>query len=127
MYLTKNQRKELSDLSQEVFGTRSRWQKMVTKGNSELITRKVTEIVEAESGDPKTVEKTVPVLTASGVQQFENKYYTVEGVKEYMIALKKQRDEILALIQKQNEERKQKALEEAALLKLQEENGGSAF
>jgi len=127
MYLTKEEREELSTLSKEVFGTRNQWQKMINKGHPELITRKVVKDVANEAGEITQEESTEPILTSSGRQQFSTKYYTVESVKEHMLALKKQRDEIIAMINKQNEERKAKAEQERALMDINQRGGGSAL
>lgn len=128
MYLPKEEREELSALSKEVFGTRSQWQKMVTKGYSELLTRKTSEVVPGENGaEPTTRQIDVPILTPHGSKQYITKYHTAETVKTYMLGLKKHRDDIMAMIQKQNEERKAKE-EQAKLLKeVQTEHSGSAL
>ncbi len=128
MYLPKEEREELSALSKEVFGTRNQWQKMITKGFSELVTKKTNEVVPGENGtEPTTREVTVPVLTEYGAKQFVTKYYTPETVKEYMLGLKKQRDEIMAMIKQQNDERKAKEEQAKALKDLNAEHGGSAL
>lgn len=127
MYLTKEEREELSTLSKEVFGTRSQWHKMITKGMPELITKKVVKDVANEAGEIVQEESTEAILTTSGRQQFSTKYYTVESVMEYMLALKAQRDEIIAMINKQNEERKAKAEQEKALMEVNNQGGGSAL
>lgn len=111
--ISKKERLELNALSTEVFGTSSRWQKFVDKGYKEMVTEDKIEIVPpAKEGDePTTKTVQVPVLTEFGSKRFGIKRYTVESIKEFMLKLKKQMDDIRALIQKQQEERK--AAEEA--------------
>jgi hypothetical protein len=127
MYLNKEEREELSSLSKEVFGTRSQWQKILDKGHSELVTRKIIETVKGEDGQDKQEEKTMADLNSAGKRHFYTKYHTVESLKEWMLSLKTQRDEIIAMMNKQNEERKAKAEEEERAKKFQEDNGGSAL
>lgn len=127
MYLPKEERKELSELSMEVFGKRSQWQKMIKKGHPELMTRTVVKEVANEAGEVTQQEAIEPVLTTSGAKQFAMKYYTLESIKEHMLALKAQRDEIIAMINKQNEERKAKEEQDKLLKEVQENNGGSAL
>jgi hypothetical protein len=134
MYLSKEEREELSNLSKEVFGTRSRWQKMVERGSSELLTRKTIKEVANEAGDITHQETEEAILTTSGRQQFITKHHTIDSVREYMVSLKKQRDEIIAMINKQNEEskakaeaEKAKAEQEQALMNVNSQGGGSAL
>jgi hypothetical protein len=128
MYLTKEEREELSQLSKEVFGTRNQWQKIINDGNMELLTKNTVEIIPGENGAPSTTKEiTVPILSENGHKQFVTKYYTPESAKEYMLTIKKQRDEIVDMINKQNEERKLKAEQEKALKDVNESGGGSAL
>jgi hypothetical protein len=127
MYLTKTEREELSQLSKEVFGARGRWQKLLNSGGLELVTRKITEEVPSETGESTTKETSVAVLAENGTKRFTTKYYTVESIKEYMLSLKAQRDELIAMINTQNEELKKKAEQEKLLKDINEQSGGSAL
>jgi hypothetical protein len=109
-------RKELNELSKDLFGVSSRWQKMV-KGTQELVTKKVKETVPGENGAPDTErEFEVPHLL-DGAKQYRTKSMTFEQVKEFMLTLKKGRDEQMA---------KMKAAREAQELakKIQEQAAG---
>jgi len=110
-------RKELSALSLEVFGSSSRWQKLITKGYEEVETHMVTETVPGEKeGDPETtVENRVPVTLGNNSYKQTTKYQTLETVKEYLLEQKARLDEIRAKIKQMQEEAaaKKKAQEEA--------------
>jgi hypothetical protein len=107
--LTKKERNELDALSKEVFGATSRWQKLIEKGNQELVTEEVTEIVPAEKEEEEPTKRKVqaPVLK-NGSKQYVTKHYTVESVREYMLQAKIQLHAIREMIQKQQHEQKAK-------------------
>jgi hypothetical protein len=117
MEINRLTRVALNHLSKEVFGTESRWQKLVDKGYSELITEEVNETVPAEKeGDESTTRKIrVPVLNKFGAKQFVKKYHTVESVMEFMQAQQKQLAELKAKFLAMQEEQKKKK-EEAELV-----------
>lgn len=87
-------RQELNALSKEVFGTSSRWQKLVNNGHLELLTCEVSETIPSDvAGVEPTVQKvSKPILTDSGARQSVNKRYTVESVRELMLGIKEKRD-----------------------------------
>lgn len=114
MYFDKETREEMAILSKEVFGSAGRWRKLLENGQNELVTKTVTEEVPGENGaEPTFKDVKMPVLEANNAKLFKMKYYTFETLKEYMLELKVKRDEILAMIKKQQEE--QKAKKEAEL------------
>ena len=128
MQLTKNERKELDALSRDVFGISSRWQKMVEKGEKELVTHEVTETVpaEKEGEEPTTRQVRVPLLSERGEQQFVMKRHTVECVKELLSGYKSQLDTIRAQIAAQKEEASAKQRAEEQAKQLHKELSGSA-
>lgn len=128
MDITRNLRKELDSLSKEVFGTSSRWQKLVDKGYDELVTEEVTETVpaEKEGDEPTTRQVRVPVLSESGAKQFVRKFHTVESVREFLGVQKIQLDLIREQIRKLQEDEQAKKLEEARTKQIHEEASGSA-
>lgn len=99
------ERKEIDLLSKDVFGSSSRWQKLVGKGYDELVTEDVEETVPAEKEGEEPTKQTIkkPVL-ANGARQLLRKYHTVESILEFMIEQKKQLDVFRAQLQKQKEE-----------------------
>lgn len=108
-------RKQLDALSKEVFGSSSRWQKLIDKGYTDLITEEVEEEVPSEVEGEAPTKKTVtkPVLK-NGAQQFITKYYTIDSAREYMIAQKAVLDNIKAQIAKHRAD--QEAAKKAAEL-----------
>jgi len=104
-------RDELNSLSKQVFGTSSRWQKLVNDGFQEVITEDVTEQVPQDDGT--TVERVVKVpKKVNGAVQSVTKRYTVEGVMQLMLDLKKRQDDYKAVIKEMEEK---KAAEKARL------------
>lgn len=127
MDIPRSTREELGTLSKEIFGSTSRWQKILDKGTLELVTETVTEEVPGENGaEPTKKETQVPVLM-NGTKQFTVKRYTLDTLKGYLLELKAKREAFLAMIKKQEEEKK--AQEEKAKFekKIQETFGGSAL
>lgn len=127
--LTRTERDELNALSKEVFGSTSRWQKLINSGYPKLLTEKVTELVPAteEGKEDTTREVDVPVKRANGTYQSVLTRYTVDGIREYMLERKKQLDLIRAEIKKRQEEAKVKQEQEKLALKVHEELQGSAL
>lgn len=126
--MKRSEREEMKALSLEVFGTSSKWEKLVTKGYQELVTETKTEVVPGVDGAPDTEKEVkVPVLRADGAQQFVIKRHTVESIKELMLKAKAQLAELQAAFKKQQEDAQ--AAKEATDLarKVQEELGGSAL
>lgn len=128
MQMTREERMKLNALSLEVFGTTSRWQKMVDAGHKELVTEEVEETVPAEKeGEEATKRKVqVPVLTKTGGQQFTWKRYTVESILEFMTERKKQIDNIHAQIKKHQEEAAAKKQEDELSKRVHEEIAGNS-
>ena len=126
--MTRKEREELNALSKEVFGSSSRWQKLVEKGYAELVTEDKEEAVPpAKEGDaPTTRTIKVPVLTSFGAKQSTTKYHTAESVMALMLDYKQKIDEIRAKI-KEHQEAAQKAKEEALKTRQAvEDSAGSA-
>lgn len=121
-------RQELNALSKEVFGTSSRWQKLVNSGYAELVTREIEEAVPAANEGEEPTKQTVrkPVLTANGATQSVIKHHTVESVEAYMLQRKEELAAYKAAILKMQAD--QKAAQEQAELakKIHAEAAGSA-
>ena len=122
--MNRQTREELNALSQEVFGASSRWQKLLNKGYSKLVTVEVLETVpsEKEGEEPQTVKVTRPVLL-NGVPQSTQERHTEESIREAMLDLKQKRDEYLATVKRLKEE---KEARQAALNKVQSSGTGVA-
>ena len=108
---------ELNELSKEVFGSKSRWRKLVDRGSAEVVMEDTTRL--HADGSKETVQTPVMHVGANGgeVQQQQLVRYTPESIKEKMLFMKKQRDEMFATLLKQQED--QKAAKEG--LKAQEQ------
>lgn len=126
--MNRNTRKELDPLSKEVFGSSSRWQKLVSKGHPELLTQEVEEPVpsDKEGGTVEIRKVQVPLKTATGANQYYTKHYTVESIREYMLNQRAMMDQIRAQIKKMNEEAKAKREAEEKAQRLIDEASGSA-
>src|SRR5579859_7420625 len=123
MQVSRQVKEELNALSKEVFGSTSRWQKLINNGHPELITEEVTEFVPGPTDDDPGMERKVqvPVKNPNGTYRSTLKRYTVESVREYMLERKKQLDEIKARIKQHQEEQKAKQELENRKKQLQEE------
>lgn len=114
-------REELNALSKEVFGVPSKWQKFL-KGVPEPVTKMVTERVKDKDG--KETEVTRQVYETYGKKHqkkvFIKKYYTIEEIKNLMVAIKNSKEEAL---------KKQKETEEQQKLNAEVQNvaGGSSL
>jgi predicted PolB exonuclease-like 3'-5' exonuclease len=127
--LTKAQREELKALSKEVFGSSSRYQKLMGKGYMEMLTEELSEIVPGEKeGDPD-VEKMVkiPVKTADGALQYVQKYHTAESVKAYMEQCRVTIEKFKADMAKKEVEEKAKKEQVQANMEAHQKLGGSAL
>jgi hypothetical protein len=99
----------LNKLSKEVFGASSRWKKLVEKGYVKQVTEELDDIVPGENGEPDTVKKVqVASRRADGAYLSTLERHTLASVEEYMLDLKKKRDEFLAMIEKQRQEQEAK-------------------
>lgn len=131
MEINRLTRVTLNNLSKEVFGTSSRWEKLVSKGFNELVTEEVTETVPGEKGpdgvvsEPTTRQVRVPVLRG-GSQQFVRKVHTVESVMELMQEQKKQLEFIKAKYAEFEAEQNRKREEAALIDKVNKATAGSA-
>lgn len=128
MNLDYKTKQELNALSKEVFGSSSRWQKLVNSGFADLVTEEVEEVVPAdengEKGGVELVQK--PVLNASGLTQSVTTRHTVESVRELMLRLKASRDAYFARLKALQEARKAEEEQAALAKKLNDQVGGSA-
>jgi hypothetical protein len=97
---------ELNELSLSVFGVKSRWRKLVDRGSTEIVMEDTTRL--HADGTKENVQ--TPVMhegKAGGQLQKQGIVrYTPESIKEKMLFMKKQRDEMFATLLKQQEEQK---------------------
>jgi hypothetical protein len=103
--MKKAERKEIDLLSKHVFGSASRWQKLVGKGYNELVSEEVEETVPPEKeGDEPTTQKVRKPVLKNDTLQYVKKFHTVDSVLEYMVEEKKKLDVLREEIIKKREE-----------------------
>lgn len=127
--LTHEEKTELNDLSREVYGSSSRWQKLINKGYAKLVTEETTEYVpnpEDEEKEGTTQKVNVPVLYKNGAKQSVQTYHTVDSVKAEMVDRKAKLEEIRALIKKQQDEARAKREQEEFVKKAIQDTTGAA-
>ena len=131
---TKAIRKELDALSKEVYGTTSRWQKLINQGYKELVTEEKEETIppEKEGDEPTTRTVKVPVLK-NGSQQYVVKRYDESNIKEHLLEQKKHLDNLREQLKKLQEEQarlrkeeEEKRLAEEQAKALHQQIAGSA-
>jgi hypothetical protein len=118
--------KELDQLSLEVFGTKTKWKKLVENGKMELVTED-TKRLYRENGEEKTEIVKTPLAHVGSKGGELNKYvlkrYTVDEIKAKMLQIKKQMDDFKLHLEKQKEE--QETVEKAK--KIVESGSGSVL
>jgi len=129
MNLTREQKAELNELSKYVFGSTSKWKKLMEKGQLTAVTEEVTEYVPNETDpDAEGTTRKVQVPVKVGNSPLSTvKRYSYEEVKEYLLTLKSKKDELMEKIRQHQEEQRKKQEQEALQKKVQEELGGSAL
>ena len=127
MDITRELRMELNQLSKEVFGVQSKWQKILKDGTTSVLTRTVTETVPGKEGEePTTKQVEVPVLTDHGAKQLVTKRYSVEEIHEMMLGYKNQLDAIRQIQKQQQEEKAAAEATQKALKEVHDAAYGSA-
>lgn len=104
---------ELNALSKEVFGSTSKWKKMIEKGVPELVEE---DIKKMSLVDGKEVTETVkiPVFYTGRrgdqeIHQHTLKHYTVESVREFMLMAKDRQDQVRQAIKRIEAQQKAQA------------------
>lgn len=127
--ISRKERLELNVLSKEVFGSASRWKKIVDRGYEEALTEEKFEDVPAdengEGGGVKTVHVPVQATNAGGVK-YTTKYHTEESIRDFMLQQKAAFVQIREQIKKHQDEVNAKKAEDARIAQLNQENSGSA-
>jgi hypothetical protein len=127
MDIPRELRMKLNDLSKEVFGVPSRWQKILKDGTTSVLTRRTFETVPGKDGEPDTQKPVdIPVLTDHGAKQLVIKSYTVDEVYQLMFNYKIQLDAIKAVQKQQAEEKAAAEAEHKALKDVHDTAYGSA-
>lgn len=123
-FLTKQQREELKDLSTEIFGVSSKYQKLFEY--DEYVGIKQIQLIKKEDGSTEEKEVTVP-KTLNGSKIKVRKYRTYEEVLSMLKEYKTQKETAIKAFEKQQEEEKKQKETETQLNSIQEEAGGTSL
>lgn len=125
--MTKVEREEFKALSLGVFGTTSRWHKMLTRGSKMVRTEKKMVKVKGKDGAPDTEElKDVPVLHGNGGYIYDLKRYTPESLKEELLSMLETINAIRAQVAEAAKKKQEEQEQEKLRQQVQGETGGSA-
>ncbi len=116
---------ELNKLSKEVFGSSSKWRKMIEKGVGELTEEDTKKLEIIDGKEISKIVKTPKMHVGDGggeLHQYNLKHYTVESVKEFMLMVLDRRAQMQQAIKRLEEQKKA----EEAIRKAAEEASGTA-
>jgi inorganic pyrophosphatase/exopolyphosphatase len=109
---------EMNALSKEVFGTTSKWKKMVEKGVAELVEEDIKKLSIKDGKEVTEIVKTPKLRAGPGggeLHQSTLKRYTVEEAREFLLLVKDRRTQVQAAIKRIEEQQKvEKAAKEEA-------------
>lgn len=99
---------EMNELSKEVFGSVSKWRKILEKGETRILTEEETIYnPEPKEGEQEVTKRTVATLhhgpNGGKLVKHETYRYTVEELKARMLEVKSQRIKLLEAMKKQEE------------------------
>lgn len=107
---------EMNTLSKEVFGTTSKWKKMIDKGVVHSVMEEATRLNHDGTSEKTKVPKKHVGPNKGELNLFELYHYTLESVREFMLDVKAKRQQLADAIKRINEEEKAaKATKDAAL------------
>lgn len=115
----REQKEELDNLSLMVFGSRSKWRKMVEKGVAELQMEDTTRLNHDGTKEVVKTEKLYEGPNGGTLPHSVLKRYTPEEAKAYMLDLKAKRDNFLEMLKKQQEDAQKKKDEDRAMQETQ--------
>lgn len=107
---------EMNKLSTEVFGTKSKWKKMVEKGVAELIEEDTTKLTIKDGKEHKETIKMPSMhvgINGGELHKSVLKRYTVEEAKNFMLLVKDRRAQVQAAIKRIEEQQKAEAAAKA--------------
>jgi hypothetical protein len=125
-------KEELDKLSKEVFGSSSKWKKMVEDGVIEPVLEDTKRLIPdpETDGDYKTetIKTQVSHFGANGgeLSKFEVKRYTVDSIKAHMLDIKARFEAFRENVKKLQEEQKAKEEADKAAKEQLGANSGSA-
>ena len=113
MQIDRKTKEELNQLSKEVFGSTSKWKKMVELGVGEPVQEDTTKLTMVDGKEVKETVKT-PVLHKDAIPLSRLKRYTVNEVREFMLTVKDRQDQVRAAIKRIEEQQKAQAAKATA-------------
>lgn len=122
MYIDRKTKEELNALSKSVFGTTSKWRKMMELGVSEIVQEDTKKLVVKDGKEEYETIKT-PVMHKDQLVVNRLKRYTIDEVREFMLMVKDRQEQFREAMKRVEEEQKAKA---AAKQTVAEEASGSA-
>jgi hypothetical protein len=119
-------RDQMKNLSQEIFGSTSKWQKLYKF--DETLKHTIVETIPGEGDAPATTKEVEVPLYVEGtkVKQMVRKYRTTEEVLSLLLMFKQKRDAYIENMKKMQAEALAKRQADEAAKKLQSDFGGSA-
>jgi hypothetical protein len=109
MFIEREVREELNELSKFVYGVSSKWQSILDHGFKELVTETKTETVPGENGEPDTTKEIKVAVLKNGVNQYRIKRYSLEEVKVLLLVGKAQREAMIARYQEMQRQKQAEA------------------
>lgn len=126
--ISKELKEELKALSKELFGSSSKYQKLLDHGTSELVTEEVTEYVPGETDEDEGFTRQVKVpVKRNGMNIHTIKRVTPEELKLLLLEMKAQKDAFMEQMKKIQEEARVKKETEEQQKKIAQELSGSAI
>ena len=130
MYIDRQMVQEMNELSKEIFGTKSKWRKILESGEARLVTEEETVYnPEHKEDEPEMFTRRRIVMhhgpNGGQLPKHEIKHYSLEELRAAMITIKQER--LLRVLEsiKKEEEAKAKAAEDQ-LKAVISHNSGSA-
>jgi hypothetical protein len=111
---------ELNALSKSVFGSSSKWKKMIDKGVPELVEEEIKKLIFKDGKEAYEMVKIPTYFTGKfgnvEMAHYKLNRYTVESVKDFMLMVLERRAQVQATIKRLEEEQraKKEALDKAS-------------
>lgn len=101
---------ELNQLSKEVFGSTSKWKKMVEKGVPTLMEEDTVKLTVKDGKEEKETVKTPKFYTGKDgnceIHQYVLHRYSIPEVREFMLTVKDRQEQVRQAIKKIEEQQK---------------------
>lgn len=112
MNIDRKTKEELNQLSKEVFGSSSKWRKMMDLGVPEVVEENTKKLVMKDGKEEYETVKTA-VLYKEQMPLNTLRRYTVSEVRDFMLTVKDRQDQVRAAIKRIEEQQKAQAAAKA--------------